>query len=191
MSRWHRNAISYDDALDFKRRLTVMFKALRSDHDFQFARQKHLCCSSCACYDIGTRSDERVKAGKPPITRWAFYHRQDADGIPDGGLHIAFGDSVDVGEAIRDAARDAGLCVSWDGTIDNRVFVMHSAGAETFRADKLRRADELAAELAVGTRESYDYTERRTVTIELDRDHYTAAITRLRAEAESLLMPVS
>ena len=172
MSRWDYDNLNNSDYYDFKDRLSAMFKALRSDYGFGFARQNYGCCQSCVSYEIGQRSDERVANGKDAITRYAFYTRQDAAEIPSGGTFIAFGHDVDAGQAVSDAAHNAGLAVSWDGTLAHRVFVVHPSRVDALIADKTRR---IAALDAMTDPDTYD------------RD----AADRMRAEVASLLTPVS
>ena len=190
MSWYHRqNDLCDDDARDFRRRLTVLFKSLKHDHGFQFARQNFLCCQSCAGYHVGTLSDERVAAGKPAITRYAFYHRQDAEGWVDGDLYIAFGDDDDAGEAIRTAAVDAGLAVIWDGSVNTRVRVLHPAAVSRIVRETAARIDELNARLADPDARDDVYRDGKYQRVPIDRDSYDRTIHDLEARIADLVVP--
>jgi hypothetical protein len=66
--------------------------------------------------------------------KWAFYHGQDADGIPQGDVCIAFGvagptcrdeDIAEAGRLVCVAAKAAGLNAEWRGDIRERVLVSY------------------------------------------------------------------
>jgi hypothetical protein len=192
MSWYHRqNDLNDDDYRDFRRRLTVMFKSLKHDHRFQFARQNFLCCQSCASYHVGTLSDERVAAGKPAITRYAFYHRQDAEGWVDGDLYIAFGDDELAGHDIRTAALDAGLAVIWDGSVNTRPRIIHPAAVSRIVRDTQARADELRAIVADPTSTDlvWDDDLKRRVDRPINRDSYERTIADLESRIVDLVVP--
>jgi len=109
--------------------LDKLFSNLKKN-GFQFARQDFMCSMGCGLQEIVNISEKREAAGKEPITRWAFYHEQDAAMVKYGDVHIAYGDAVEQGEDVRQAALAAGLCVIWDGDILSRVEVMHPDAVE-------------------------------------------------------------
>jgi hypothetical protein len=185
----HSNDLNDDDYRDFRNRLTIMFKSLKHDHGFQFARQNFLCCQSCAGYHVGTLSDERVAAGKPAITRYAFYHRQDAEGWVRGDLYIAFGDDDDAGEAIRTAAHDAGLAVIWDGSVNTRPRIIHPAAVSRIVRDTAARIDELNERLADPTATDDVWKDGTYQTLPINRESYERTVHELEARVADLVVP--
>ena len=192
MSRRY-SQVELEDAATMKDALNVVFKSLKKDYGFQLARQRFLCCVSCACADIAQRSEDRVNAGKPPITKWAFYHRQDANDMGHG-VHIGYGDTVDEGQAIVDAALAAGLVVSWDGDIHTRPFLMTPAAAERWVNEGLRRARECERDLADiiargGTTHRYSIDDNAWGDYPVDVDAYRRSIDKLKNRAATLSYP--
>lgn len=97
----------------FKDAFTEAFKTLRRQG--YFARQSHTCCSSCGWAEV---PDE--KAGKA-----VFYHRQDADGLDRGRVHLAWSGN---GTEICKAFKDLGLVTNWDGSAATRIEVIMMPG---------------------------------------------------------------
>jgi hypothetical protein len=102
-------------------RIAAAFKALRKQ-GFE-THMNWQCCQSCG-----------GAALRDGTSRWAFYHRQDATGFNRDGnirdaVHIAFGATVEDGQAIQKALTDAGLRVAWDGTVAKRPAVLGIAFA--------------------------------------------------------------
>jgi hypothetical protein len=109
----------------FRQRLKVMFRAMETKYGF-CARQNYWCCMTC-----GTSAIEKEAALG---MKWAFYHSQDADGIPEGCVCIAYGvagptcrdeDIAEAGRLVCEAAKAAGLNAEWQGDIGTRVLVSY------------------------------------------------------------------
>lgn len=93
-------------------------------------RQNFTCCGSCGSYEIW---DEiaRHEEGGAKARGYAFYHSQDAEGAAGGErLHLSYGSveegdeaSVAIAEEIATALRAAGLDVTWNGAITQRIGV--------------------------------------------------------------------
>ena len=101
-----------------KPKLNALFAMLRKDK--VFARQSWKCCSSCGCAALPDNT-----------TRYAFYHKQDADNMQrTGATYITFGisagedaDIVELGETIKAFAESVNLDVEWNGTANQRIKV--------------------------------------------------------------------
>lgn len=92
-------------------KLAKMFRVLRKQGFF--AKRHFWCCQSCAWCDVPDESKDV-----------AFMHQQDEDGWRESGVaYIAWRGN---GQAIVDAAREAGLGVEWDGSEYTRVKVVNA-----------------------------------------------------------------
>ena len=91
-----------------KLKLNKMFRELRKQGFF--AKQNFWCCQLCGWAVVP--KDKRDAA---------FYHKQDADDIPSGRVHLAWRGN---GAAICKAAQAAGLVTNWDGTPGKRIEVL-------------------------------------------------------------------
>lgn len=90
------------------------------------ARQGFTCCNTCG--------QSQIAVENPRPTRWAFYHKQDAEHLPAGPLWIGYGsfdadgtqgtDRLEVGAIVRDCLVRAGLEPSWDGDPDMKIMVI-------------------------------------------------------------------
>lgn len=174
---------------EFKPALNAMFAALKKTYGFDLARQNFLCCASCGCAEVSAKNDARVAAGRPPITKWTFYHSQDAARLDTGSVYLVYGDTVAEGEAIRDAALNAGLAVEWDGTIETRVHVFLPAAAFDYVADGIETARHLLAEMQRGTYEAYDYKTKTYTTRPLDMDSYQKSIASAFSRGARMTFP--
>ena len=102
----------HKDAKKIARRIDDAFHALR-DKGF-FAKANHTCCQSCGLSEIPRNKE----------SRFAFYHAQDADDLKENGkCNVAFGSTIWAGKRICVALTKAGLSVSWNGTLEQRIEV--------------------------------------------------------------------
>ena len=114
-------------------RITQAFRSLRSQGII--ARQNFSCCRGCASGEI-TQDIEKMPEAKRARVRGAVYTtKQDVSGAHNRGgdftgMWISFGarpgstvKSEEIGQAIADALRAAGLVVRWDGDAQTRVEV--------------------------------------------------------------------
>lgn len=93
------------------------------------ARHNFTCCQTCGHAEISYELDETRQYR--PVRGYVFYHQQDTESAVMGyGLYLAYGavnstevDSVAIGWEIVDTLRDAGLSVTWNGTINKRIHV--------------------------------------------------------------------
>lgn len=121
------------------------------------ARQSYLCCGSCACAGIADLARRAAARGRKPLGA-VYYHRQDAESAgEDGGLYLGFGFPDDdalggeedgqaatrrVGALVRETLERYRLRVEWDGSPDERIFVVldEERFAEAERLAAARRA---------------------------------------------------
>lgn len=101
------------------------------------ARQNYWCCQSCAGYELGTQTAEKVRAGKAAkLLGHVFYTKQDTENMYEHRrLFLSFGqsgcsefgdfgpDTIAVGQTIVGVLRRHGLHVKWDGTAQQRILV--------------------------------------------------------------------
>lgn len=123
-------------AAEAQDKLTAAFKTLRKQGFI--ARQRHLCCNSCAGCKIADDVETKVKAGKlrPDFKGAVFYSRQSGIFRDDriSKLYLQFGQvstdhgdkgipTVEAGKLICQTLREAGLTVEWDGTEHSCILV--------------------------------------------------------------------
>jgi hypothetical protein len=120
-------------------RLNDLFRSLRKRG--LFARQSFWCCRNCAGTDLGDRLDKLIVAGKPVWKGCVFYTKQDRDDLKqDGTVYLAFGrvehwkgkdipsdvtplTTLEVGEIVVDALREANMYFEWNGRAEQRILV--------------------------------------------------------------------
>lgn len=139
--------LSYEEATrhsntiyENKEKLNKVFKLLRKSGII--ARQSFGCCGSCGSYEIATKMEAMLDAGKA-VNGYVFYNRQSADAFKgdhwkpaDGRLYISYADGTTnkypnnspllgkkIGEMLFIACTEAGLSVEWDGSTDSCVLV--------------------------------------------------------------------
>ena len=109
---------------ELKEKIRNVFKELRREG--YLARMNYLCCGTCACSSLPSRSEELEKNGKE-IKGVIFYHEQSEEGLWDyGNVCIYFGTHKDqddmrttdrkMGEYLVNKFKDAGVDVEWDGS---------------------------------------------------------------------------
>lgn len=110
---------------------TRAFRQLRKDG--YIALQNHLCCSTCACYDISERLAS--KGVDPDKGLYAYYHVQDADSFrKTGGCYIGWqGDAKHIISVLENNQ----LRCEWDGSPDSRIFVMTHCHERYWDRDKV------------------------------------------------------
>jgi len=106
-------------AYNFRKRLTAGFRALRRRG--YAAKQNWWCCQTCG-----------QAAFPDKVTRYAFYHAQDAAGLRAAEKNLLKGKDVKLGvylawsgdgHEIEKALTEAGLAVVWDGSETTRIWV--------------------------------------------------------------------
>jgi hypothetical protein len=120
------NQLSWPEQTDCDR-IDAVFAALETKGII--ARQNFTCCNSCGIAEIGDEIRGFAKKAKP--MGYTFYHMQDTERAYQGGpLFLAFGtvdgtdgDTLRVGEIVRDTLTEHGLTVEWDGSLDKRICV--------------------------------------------------------------------
>ncbi len=93
------------------------------------ARQNFACCQTCGHAEM--QSEIAWVQEHRPVEGYVFYHMQDTESARDGyGLYLAYGAVQDgdepteaVGWRIVDALKQAGLEVSWNGSVRQRIYV--------------------------------------------------------------------
>ena len=112
--------------------LTAAFAALRKQGFI--ARQRFSCCSGCAGSELATYVGEMPAAKRAKVRGVVFYTRQDFAN-KSKFLHIKYGPvdsakvgkvglpTVEVGQAVFEALRAAGLNPEWDGSPDKTIIV--------------------------------------------------------------------
>ncbi|GEM_PF-405764 len=113
-------------------RLDNAFAAL--DRAGILTRQNFTCCNNCGYAEIWDPIAEAEARGQQ-LEGFAFYHRQDAEGVSSaegpGLLHLSFGavdsdeddDAERVGRTISSALSEQGLEMVWDGKASRRIGV--------------------------------------------------------------------
>lgn len=136
-----------------KVKLSNAFKLLRKNKII--ARQNFACCGSCGSYEIATKMEELLNAGKS-VTGYVFYNRQSTESLrgdwrrpADGRLYISYADgstskypnnitktSEEIGKMLVVALTEVGLAFEWDGNSDTCVLVkMAEKTVEKVEAD--------------------------------------------------------
>lgn len=104
------------------------------------ARQRFLCCGSCAGYDIAKGIETAIDKGQDPqaILGCVFYTRQDAAALSsrtaktmylaygplDTERHGVVGRTADeVGRIVCRALRESGIAYEWDGDPQKRIAI--------------------------------------------------------------------
>jgi hypothetical protein len=113
-------------------KLTDAFEILRSQG--LIALKNHLCCQSCAGYDIATRVSKMTKAKRAKVKGCVYYHHQDESNFKrTGEVYLAYGPlessvygtvglpDVEVGKMVVNALKQVGLDYEWDGSGDRRI----------------------------------------------------------------------
>jgi len=99
--------------LTTKAKLTVAFRKLRKDG--YFAEHNWTCCQSCGVAAVPDEFEEN----------YVFYHGQDNEDMRETNqTHLNWAGD---GSLIRQRCEEAGLCVVWDGTTDQRILVSEKA----------------------------------------------------------------
>lgn len=87
------------------------------------ARMNFACCQRCG---VGEIRDEAAEGDHG----YAFYHQQDADGLPDGSVYVAYGayakdeaKKLAVGREVVNAFENNGFITEWDGSATKRILV--------------------------------------------------------------------
>jgi hypothetical protein len=140
--------------------VTTGFRALRKAG--LVARQRFMCCSSCAhtklCDQHAREKMHRDKLG------YVFFHLQDAARFAETGVvHIRYsvfpkrGESVakerkrtaEIGKLVEKTLRAAGLTVRWDGNPKSTILAWGAerrrAALSTLRGEPVRRRRTIAA----------------------------------------------
>lgn len=120
-------------------RLNLAFRALRAEG--YIARQRFLCCQSCASTALGTYVERMNPERASKVQGAAFYHKQDAKALEStyfesmeirygvievyaDGATTFYGESnTAVGRRVAQALRDQDLCVEWNGKPDRTITV--------------------------------------------------------------------
>ena len=144
---WNRN---YRVIAENKERLNDAFKLLRKQG--LIARQSFGCCGSCGSYEIATKMEEMLDAGKSALG-YVFYNKQSAEAFngdrADGLLYISYADgstnkypnntpksSEEIGKMVLLAMKLSGLVAEWNGDTDTCVLVkLAEKTAEKIEAD--------------------------------------------------------
>ncbi len=144
---WNRNSRVIAEN---KERLNQAFKLLRKTG--LIARQSFGCCGSCGSYEIATKMEELLDAGKPALG-YVFYNKQSADAFngnrPDGRLYLSYADGTtnkypnnipktgeEIGKMVVVALKLSGLAFEWDGSTDHAILVkLAEKTAEKIEAD--------------------------------------------------------
>ena len=115
-----------DEIKEIKQNISAAFKELRKNGIY--ARMNYWDCQSCGWAVI--RSDAK-KFGYKNLQGFAFYHHQDNESLKKyGELYIAYGsatddygDTVKVGELIKNTLSKHGLNAVWNGDTSERILV--------------------------------------------------------------------
>ena len=129
--------------MDVFEKITLAFRSLRKEGFI--ARQRFLCCGSCAGSAVATQVGEMPKARRDKVRGLVFYTRQDDGNAFDRrghftGLYLAYGQihvhevgdvglpTVEVGQALVKALEAQGLKVEWDGSPDTKIWIPAEQG---------------------------------------------------------------
>lgn len=111
-----------------RQKLTKAFSLLRQQGIL--ARQDYLCCMSCGCAGMEDTAKKKSLKNKKWPAGYAFYHRQDTEGLEESGtVSIRYGSFYDnkdklrngsfpalnIGYTIVGVMNSVGLKTSWDG----------------------------------------------------------------------------
>jgi hypothetical protein len=115
-------------ATDYER-LRAAFNSLEASGIV--ARENFTCCQTCGNAEIGAEA-EVFKASGQVARGYVFFHQQDTESaVSGGGLHFTYGafqkpydqNALQVGHALVDALKAAGLAPEWNGKLSKRIFV--------------------------------------------------------------------
>lgn len=133
-----------------KERLNKAFKLLRKAG--LIARQSFGCCGSCGSYELATKMEELLDAGKPALG-YVFYNQQSAEAFnsdrSDGLLYISYADGTTnkypknaplsdktIGKMLLSTLNHVGLVAEWNGDTNTCVLVkLAEKTAEKIEAD--------------------------------------------------------
>ena len=113
--------------MDIKEKLNVAFKTMRKAG--MIARQKYLCCGSCAVSSIASELKKPNKRTKP--IGFVYYTRQDwEDSVDRDFMYLGFGSdgtegtsAEQIGALVFASCVKAGLTVEWSGDTSERILV--------------------------------------------------------------------